>query len=85
MKNANKSLNKLKLSKLRKFSNLITKTFSQGNSRKRVVVTGIGAVTPLGNSLSETFDNIKLSKCGIKSLIKETHVYRRSQVHPKSC
>ncbi|HZU12608.1 MAG TPA: beta-ketoacyl-ACP synthase II [Chloroflexota bacterium] len=32
---------------------------------RRVVVTGMGAVTPLGNSLSETWDSIKAGQSGI--------------------
>lgn len=32
---------------------------------KRVVVTGIGAVTPLGNNTTETWENLKAGKNGI--------------------
>ena len=39
---------------------------------KRVVVTGMGAVTPLGSSLHETWMNMKLGKVGIKSLISSS-------------
>ncbi|MDF2537676.1 MAG: fabF [Herbinix sp.] len=31
----------------------------------RVVVTGMGAITPIGNSVREFFDNVKAGKCGI--------------------
>lgn len=31
----------------------------------RVVVTGMGAVTPIGNSVDEFFDHVKAGKCGI--------------------
>jgi 3-oxoacyl-[acyl-carrier-protein] synthase II len=31
----------------------------------RVVVTGMGAVTPIGNTVKEFFDNLKLGECGI--------------------
>lgn len=33
--------------------------------KKRVVVTGMGAVTPLGNDAKTTWENIKQGKCGI--------------------
>jgi len=36
---------------------------------KRVVVTGMGAITPIGNSVREFFENVKAGKCGI-DLIK---------------
>ncbi len=32
---------------------------------RRVVITGMGAVTPLGNSVEETWEGIKAGKCGI--------------------
>ena len=35
------------------------------NDRRRVVVTGIGAITPLGNTVSETWDGLKNGKNGI--------------------
>jgi 3-oxoacyl-[acyl-carrier-protein] synthase II len=34
-------------------------------SRRRVVVTGLGMISPLGNSVSETWQNILASKSGI--------------------
>jgi 3-oxoacyl-[acyl-carrier-protein] synthase II len=33
--------------------------------KRRVVVTGIGAVTPLGNTTGKTWEGIKIGKCGI--------------------
>lgn len=36
----------------------------------RVVVTGLGAVTPLGNSLSEFWENIKIGKSGAAQITK---------------
>lgn len=35
---------------------------------RRVVVTGLGAVTPLGNSVEETWENIKQGKSGIDKI-----------------
>lgn len=32
---------------------------------RRVVVTGLGAITPIGNSALEFFDNVMAGKCGI--------------------
>ena len=32
---------------------------------RRVVITGMGAVTPIGNTVSETWDSIKAARCGI--------------------
>jgi len=37
-------------------------------SRRRVVVTGMGAVTPLGNTVSESWENIVAGKSGIAPL-----------------
>ena len=31
---------------------------------KRVVVTGLGAITPLGNTLAETWENVVAGKSG---------------------
>lgn len=35
------------------------------SENRRVVVTGIGAVTPVGNNVKETWENLKAGKCGI--------------------
>ncbi len=32
---------------------------------RRVVITGLGAVTPIGNNVNEFFENIQAGKCGI--------------------
>ncbi|RHW39867.1 beta-ketoacyl-[acyl-carrier-protein] synthase II [Lysinibacillus yapensis] len=37
---------------------------------KRVVITGIGAVTPLGNTIEETWENIKAGKSGVGPLTR---------------
>ena len=37
---------------------------------KRVVVTGLGAITPLGNNVSEFWDNLVKGTCGIKEITK---------------
>ncbi len=35
---------------------------------KRVVITGLGAITPIGNSVEEFWDGIKKGKCGIDKI-----------------
>lgn len=35
---------------------------------RRVVITGLGAVTPIGNNVSEFWDGIKNGKCGIDDI-----------------
>ena len=35
---------------------------------RRVVITGLGAVTPLGNTLEETWKGIKEGRCGIGNI-----------------
>ena len=37
---------------------------------KRVVITGIGAITPLGKNAKDTWDGIKKGKCGIDKITK---------------
>ena len=37
---------------------------------KRVVVTGMGAVTPIGNSVEEFWENIKKNTVGIGEITK---------------
>ena len=39
---------------------------------KRVVVTGMGAVTPIGNNVEEFWDGIKKNKVGISSSDEKT-------------
>lgn len=39
-------------------------------TKRRVVVTGIGAVTPLGNDISTTWENIKAGKLGVGPLTR---------------
>ena len=39
-------------------------------TKRRVVITGIGAVTPLGNSAEETWENAKAGKTGIGYLTR---------------
>ena len=38
--------------------------------RKRVVVTGMGAVTPLGNTVAEYWDGLVAGRCGIDTITK---------------
>ena len=35
---------------------------------KRVVITGLGAITPIGKNIKETWDGIKEKKCGIDEI-----------------
>lgn len=35
---------------------------------KRVVITGIGAITPIGNTAAETWEGIKEKRCGIDNI-----------------
>ena len=37
---------------------------------RKVVVTGLGAVTPLGNNVEETWEGIKAGKSGIGLITK---------------
>ena len=37
---------------------------------RRVVVTGLGCVSPLGNSVEETWAGVKAGKCGIATTTK---------------
>ena len=37
---------------------------------KRVVITGLGAITPLGNSVEEFWENIVAGKCGVGLITK---------------
>ena len=32
---------------------------------RRVVITGLGAITPIGNNVGQTWNGIKEKKCGI--------------------
>ncbi len=45
-------------------------TEGDSNMKKRVVVTGMGAVTPIGNSVEEFWSGIKESKVGIGEITK---------------
>ena len=35
---------------------------------KRVVITGIGAITPIGNNVEEFWNGLKEGKCGIAEI-----------------
>jgi 3-oxoacyl-(acyl-carrier-protein) synthase len=48
---------------------------------RRVVVTGIGMVTPIGNNKSENWKNIKDYKIGIRDLSEEIY----SKDLPSNC
>ena len=38
--------------------------------KNRVVITGLGAITPLGNTVDLFWENIKKGKCGIKRITR---------------
>jgi len=46
------------------------KTTRDSRPLKRVVVTGIGALTPLGNSMEETWKNALAGKSGIAPITR---------------
>ena len=56
--------------------NIITNTL-----KRRVVVTGMGIVSPLGNNVDENWDNLVKGKIGIRDLSKEKY----SDLLPKNC
>lgn len=37
-------------------------------SRRRVVITGLGVVSPVGNTVDETWESVKNGKCGISGI-----------------
>lgn len=37
---------------------------------ERVVVTGLGCISPLGNSVAETWDNVKAGRSGIDRITR---------------
>ena len=37
---------------------------------RRVVITGMGAITPIGNSVQDFWEGIKEGKCGIDTITK---------------
>lgn len=42
---------------------------------RRVVVTGLGCVSPLGNSASTTWENLIAGKCGLSQLESDGEIY----------
>ena len=54
------------------------------SENRRVVVTGIGAITPLGNNVADTWNGLKNGKNGIAPItLFDTEKYRQSWL-PKS-
>ena len=45
-------------------------TFSGNGTRPRVVITGMGAVTPLGNNLETTWTAMMAGKCGVEQITR---------------
>jgi 3-oxoacyl-(acyl-carrier-protein) synthase len=50
---------------------LAKKCFSE--TKRRVVVTGMGMVSPLGINLEENWENMKQGRSGIRDLSKEAY------------
>lgn len=48
--------------------------------KRRVVVTGMGAVTPIGNNVAETWQGIREGKCGIDFITKYDTSTRKVKV-----
>lgn len=46
---------------------------SYSNSKKRVVITGLGVVSPVGNNVQTTWENLLLGKSGINTITKFDH------------
>ena len=46
---------------------------SETNGRRRVVITGLGGITPCGNTIEETWTNIRAGKSGV-SRVEEFEV-----------
>ena len=45
--------------------------------KKRVVITGMGAITPVGNSVTEFWDSIRVGRVGIGPITKfDTSEYK---------
>ena len=38
--------------------------------KRRVVITGLGAITPIGNTVDEFWEGIKEGRCGIGAITK---------------
>lgn len=47
------------------------------NMKRRVVITGMGAITPIGNTVDEFWQSVKMGKCGIGYIDKfDTSEYK---------
>ena len=53
------------------------------NSQKRVVITGIGIVSCIGNSQCEVLESLKAGKSGITASAEYAEIGFRSQIHGK--
>ena len=51
---------------------------------RRVVVTGIGAITPLGNTAKEFWEGIKAGKCGIDEITRVDTSEFKSKISSRS-
>jgi len=64
-----KSIKMMKNQILNKFQNFSNKNFSE----RRIVVTGMGTVNPLGVNTQESWENLKKLTSGIRSLENESY------------
>lgn len=64
----NRGSKKFDSKKLKFFKNILHKNFSE----RRIVVTGMGTVNPLGVNTSESWNNLKKLTSGIRSLEGES-------------
>ena len=41
---------------------------TMANNKRRIVITGLGVVSPVGNTVEETWESVKNGKCGIGNI-----------------
>jgi len=71
MKIISKSINKINKNRNKVAESLII-SFNKDFSERRIVVTGMGTVNPLGVNTNESWENLKKFTSGIKNLENES-------------